>query len=70
MTINKDTRSAYLQFFLSVFERRTPRSLAAVEGAVGEPGVRQGNVVYEVSSQLLAAFTAAYEEAATGQLTT
>ena len=56
--------------FRSVLDRRAPRSLAAVEAAVGEPGVRQGNVVYEVSDQLLAALTAAYEEAATGQLTT
>jgi hypothetical protein len=70
VTIYKDTRSAYLQFWRSVFERRAPRSLPAVEAAVGEPGVRQGNVVYEVSDQLLAALTAAYEEAATGQLTT
>jgi hypothetical protein len=69
VTIYKDTRSAYLQFSRSVFERRAPRSLAAVEAAIGEP-VRQGNVVYEVSDELLAALTAAYEEAATGQLTT
>jgi hypothetical protein len=38
--------------------------------AIGEPGVRQGNIVYEVSDELLAALTAAYEEAATGQLAT
>jgi hypothetical protein len=69
VTIYKDTRSAYLQFSRSVFERRAPRSLAALEAAIGEP-VRQGNVVYEVSDELLAALTAAYEEAATGQLTT
>jgi hypothetical protein len=56
-----------LQFWRSVFERRASRSLPAVEAAVGESGVRQGNVVYEVSEQLLAALTAAYEEAATGQ---
>jgi hypothetical protein len=49
-------------------ERRAPRSLPAVEAATGEPGVRQGNVVYQVSEQLLAALTAAYEEAAPGQL--
>jgi hypothetical protein len=69
VTIYKDTRSAYLQLFRSVFERRAPRSLAAVEAAIGEP-LRQGNVVYEVSDQLLAALTAAYEEAGTGQLPT
>jgi hypothetical protein len=69
VTIYKDTRAAYLEFFRSVFERRAPRALAAVEAAVGEP-LRQGNVVYEVSDQLLAVLTAAYEEAAAGQLTT
>lgn len=67
VTIYKDTRSAYLQFWRSVFERRAPRSLPAVEAATGEP-VRQGNIVYQVSDQLLAALTAAYEEAATGHL--
>jgi alkylated DNA nucleotide flippase Atl1 len=70
VTIYKDTRSSYLQFWRSVFERRAPRALAAVEAALGEPGVRQGNVVREASDQLLSALTAAYEEAATGQLTT
>jgi hypothetical protein len=70
VTIYKDTRSAYLQFWRSVFERRAPRSLIAVEAAIGEPGVRQGNVVREASDELLAALTAAYEEASTGQLVT
>jgi alkylated DNA nucleotide flippase Atl1 len=71
VTIYKDTRSAYLQFWRSVFERRAPRALAAVEAALGEPGVlRQGNVVREASDELLSAVTAAYEEAAIGQLPT
>jgi len=70
VTIYKDTRSAYLQFWRSVFERRAPLALAAVETAAGEQGVKQGNVVREVSDDLLAALTAAYEEAATGQLST
>jgi TIR domain len=65
VTIWKDTRSSYVQFWRSVFERRAPRSLSAVEAAVGGPGVRQGSVVYEVSDELLAALTTAYEEAAT-----
>lgn len=67
VTIYKDTRSAYLQFWRSVFERRAPQSLPAVEAEVGEAGVRQGNVVYEISDELLAALTVAYEEAATGK---
>lgn len=70
VTIYKDSRSAYLQFWRSVFERRAPHALAAVEAAVGEPGVGQGNVVREVSDELLSALTVAYEEAASGQLTT
>jgi TIR domain len=70
VSIYKDTRSSYLQFWRSVFERRAPRSLTAVEAAVGGRRVRQGNVVYEVSDELLAALTAAYEEAATGQSAT
>jgi hypothetical protein len=70
VTIWKDTRSSYLQFWRSVFERRAPRSLTAVEAAVGGRGVHQGSVVHEVSDELLAALTAAYEEAATEQLAT
>jgi hypothetical protein len=53
-----------------VFERRAPRSLAAVEAAIGNLGVRRGSTVREASDELLAALTAAYEEAALGQLTT
>jgi hypothetical protein len=70
VTIYKDTRSAYLQFWRSVFERRAPQALTAVEAAVGEPGIRQGNVVRAVSEELLTALTAAYEEASAGQLST
>jgi TIR domain len=70
LTVYKDTRSSYLQLWRSVFERRAPRSLAAVEAAMGNLGVRRGSTVREASDELLAALTAAYEEAATGQLTT
>jgi TIR domain len=70
VTIYKDTRSSYLQLWRSVFERRAPGSLAAVEAAIGDPGVRRGSTVREASDELLAALTAAYEEAATGPLTT
>jgi hypothetical protein len=65
--VYKDTRSSYLELSRSVFERRAPRSLAAVEAAIGDLDVRQGSSVREVSDELLAALTAAYEEAATGQ---
>ena len=49
-------------------ERRAPRSLAAVEAAIGGPRAGRGSTVREASDELLAALTAAYEEAATGQL--
>jgi hypothetical protein len=65
LTVYKDTRSSYLELSRSVFERRAPRSLAAVEAAVGNLGVRRGSTVREASDELLAALTAAYEEAAT-----
>jgi hypothetical protein len=38
-----------------------------IRGPGGYLGVRQGSTVREVSEELLAALTAAYEEAATGQ---
>jgi TIR domain len=67
VTVYKDTRSSYLELSRSVFERRAPGSLAAVEAAVGDLGVRRGSTVREASDELLAALTAAYEEAATEQ---
>jgi hypothetical protein len=70
VTVYKDTRSSYLELSRSVFERRAPRSLAAVEAAIEDLGVRRGSAVREASDELLAALTAAYEEAATGRLTT
>jgi TIR domain len=70
LTVYKDTRSSYLELSRSVFARRAPGSLAAVEAAIGDLGVRRGSAIREMSDELLAALTAAYEEAATGQLTT
>jgi hypothetical protein len=67
VTVYKDTRSSYLELSRSVLERRAPGSLAVVEAAVGNLGVRRGSTVREASDELLAALTAAYEEAATGQ---
>jgi hypothetical protein len=61
-----DGGSAYLQFFRSVFERRAPRSIPAVEAAMGAE-VKQGNTTREVPDSLLAALTAAYQEAAGSQ---
>jgi hypothetical protein len=65
VTIYKDAKSSYLQFWRSVFERSSPRSLPRVEAALGD-SIRQGNVVHSVTEGLLAALAEAYEEAAAG----
>jgi hypothetical protein len=57
-----DHGSASLAFFRSVFERRAPRSLSAVEAALGTE-VRQGNATHEFPDALLTALTEAYQEA-------
>lgn len=59
VTVYKDTRSSYLELSRSVFERRAPRSLATVEAAIGDLGVRRGSTVRAASDELLAALTAA-----------
>jgi hypothetical protein len=62
VTIYCDGGSAYLQFWRSVFERRAPRSITAVEAAMGQE-LRQGNTIREISDSLLTALTDAYQEA-------
>ena len=58
-----DKGSAYLQFWRSVFERRAPQSILAVEAAASTE-IRQGNTTREITGQLLEALTQAYQEAA------
>lgn len=65
VTIYRDVKSAYLQFWRGVFERRAPSSIPGVEAALGTT-LRQGNVTREVPDELLAALTDAYREAAGG----
>jgi hypothetical protein len=60
VTIYCDNGSAYLQFWRSVLERRAPRSLPAVEAALGTQ-VRQGNTTHDIPDALL---TEAYQKAA------
>jgi hypothetical protein len=67
VTIWNDQTGGYLQFWRSVFERRAPHSIEAVEHAMNET-VRRGNVVRDASDELLEALTAAYREAAMGRL--
>lgn len=58
-----DIKSAYLLFSRSVFERRAPRSVAAVEASLGAR-LTQGNSARSLPEELLSALTAAYREGA------
>jgi hypothetical protein len=55
--------SGYMQFWRSVFERRAPRSIPAVEAALGTE-LKQGNSTREFTEPLLEALTLAYRETA------
>jgi hypothetical protein len=63
VTIASDTRSAYMQFWRSVFERRAPQSIASVQAELGAD-LRQGNATHDFPEPLLDAVTRAYREAA------
>ena len=52
-----------MQFWRSVFERRAPRSIPAVEAALGTE-LKQGNATHQFAEPLLQALTQAYREAA------
>ncbi len=66
VTVWKDTSTAYLQFWRSVFDRRAPNSLPRVNALLRPDEVRQGNSTGTVTAELLGALTDAYREAARG----
>jgi hypothetical protein len=53
--------SAYMTFFRSVFQRRAPKSISAVEAALGTE-LKQGNSTREFAQPLLDALTLAHRE--------
>jgi hypothetical protein len=63
VTVNYSDNGGYIQFWRSVFERRAPNSLPAVEMAAAPAKVGQGTAVHEVTDELLDALTEAYREA-------
>lgn len=63
VSIAIDNRTSYMQFWRSVFERRAPQSIAAVQAALGAE-LRQGNSTHSFPEPLLEAITHAYREAA------
>jgi len=62
VTIYNDKKTAFLQFWRGVFERRAPLSITAVEATAGTE-VKQGNWTPHISEELLDALTSAYQEA-------
>ena len=69
VTIYNDKGVAWLQFWRSVFTRRAPSSVARVEELLAPTPLGQGNWIQTPTTELLAALTDAYREAATGRLT-
>lgn len=57
-------KGAYLQFWRSVFMRRAPQSVPAIERIMAPTPVGRGNWTSRISDELLEAVTAAYREAA------
>jgi hypothetical protein len=62
VTITCDVKSSYMQFFRSVFERRAPEAMPAVEVALGAK-ITQGNSTRVFTEELMTALTNAYREA-------
>lgn len=63
VTIWNDKGEPYISFWRSVFERRAPGSIAAVERVITPLRLGQGNTAREISSELLDALECAYREA-------
>ena len=62
VAITCDVKSSYMQFFRSVFERRAPEAMPAVEVALGAK-ITQGNSTRVFTEELMTALTNAYREA-------
>ncbi|MEV4347759.1 hypothetical protein AB0J83_25160 [Actinoplanes sp. NPDC049596] len=67
-TVYLEPKAAYLQLWPSVFTRRAPESIPAVNQALGFT-MKPHQRLFEVPGSLLAALTAAYEEATNQQHT-
>ena len=62
VTIWNDNQRPYLSMWRSVFEALAPDSIEPVERLIAPIKIGQGNVVRPVSTRVLEAITAAYEE--------
>jgi hypothetical protein len=63
VTIYNYNGTSSLQVFRRVFERRSPKALANVEGLIAPETLGQGTTVRNVTDQLLDALADAYREA-------
>jgi hypothetical protein len=67
VTVWKDVKSAYIQVWRKVFERRAPSALAQIDALLSPGKVRQGSTVREVPDALLSLLTEAYRESASSR---
>lgn len=58
----------YISLWRSVFLRRAPRCLEALEKLPGAPKIGQGTTTKQITEELLTLLTAAYREAVTGEV--
>ena len=63
LTIYNENQQPYITVFRSVFERLAPNSIQQVERAIAPLTIGKGNVVRDITPQVLEALTAAYQEA-------
>ena len=64
VTIWNDNQQPYIQVWRSVFKRLAPNSIESVEQVIAPIEIGNGNIVRNVTSQVLDALTAAYRETA------
>lgn len=65
ITIWNDTGSAYLSFWRSVFEKRAPHRIEAIESLITPAVIGQGTTSHNITDELLSLLRRAYEDAAT-----
>jgi hypothetical protein len=64
VTIWNDGGRAFISVWRSVFERRAPASIEAVERAISPIPLAKGNTIKDITPELLSALRSAYAEAA------
>ena len=68
VTIWNENQQPSLTLYRSVFERRAPQSTEPVERSIAPAKIGQGNVVRNITPEMLEVLTAAYQEATSDDL--